>query len=109
MYRQHEEVVDFFDTAIKYYRRFPTFSWLQEAKIVPSNTTGYTYTDIRDVLFAKHGGVPFIGCSGPKYNNTAAGKAANSTDSGATVLSEVWYYEYVSLQSSQVFDIIVGS
>jgi ribonuclease T2 len=94
MYRKHEEVVDFFETAVKYYKRFPTFEWLEDADITPSNKTGYTYSTIRDVLFENHGGVPFIGCNGPRYNTTAAGK--NSTDNGFTALSEVWYYEYVS-------------
>ncbi|KAH7379185.1 ribonuclease T2-like protein [Phaeosphaeria sp. MPI-PUGE-AT-0046c] len=91
-YRKHEDVVDFFETAIKYYKRFPTFEWLEAADITPSNTTGYTYADIRDVLFEEHGGVPFIGCNGPRYNTTAAGKG--SLDNGFTALSEVWYYEY---------------
>lgn len=94
-YRKHEEVVDFFQTAIKYYKRVPTYKWLKEASIVPSNTTQYTYTDIRNVLSAKHGAIPFIGCSGPRYNTTEAGK--NSTDNGFTRLTEVWYYEHVSL------------
>jgi ribonuclease T2 len=95
MYRQHEEVVDFFETAIKYYKRFPTFKWLEKANITPSNKTGYSYADIRDTLFANHGGIPFIGCNGPRYNATAAGKG--SLDNGYTALSEIWYYEYVSL------------
>ncbi|KAF2253029.1 ribonuclease T2 [Trematosphaeria pertusa] len=92
-YVEHEEVVDFFETAIKYYKKFPTFKWLKKAGITPSNSTTYSYAEIRDTLFARHGGVPFIGCSGPRYNTTEAGK--NSTDTGYTVLSEVWYYEYV--------------
>lgn len=92
-YRQHEDVVDFFETAIKYYKRFPTFDWLAAENITPSNSTTYTYSDLRDVLFKQHGGIPFLGCSGPRYNTTAAGK--NSTDNGYTVLSEVWYYEHV--------------
>ncbi|KAJ4287170.1 hypothetical protein N0V90_012568 [Kalmusia sp. IMI 367209] len=92
LYRKHEEVVDFFETAIKYYKRFPTFEWLKKVDITPSNATTYTYADIRDPLVEEHGGLPFIGCSGPRYNTTEAGK--NSTDNGYTVLSEVWYYEY---------------
>ena len=95
LYRKHEEIVDFFETAIKYYKRFPTFEWLEEGCITPSNTTSYTYSNMRDILFEKHGGVPFVGCSGPRYNTTAAGKG--SLDNGYTVLSEVWYYQYVSL------------
>lgn len=93
MYREHEDVVDFFETAIKYYKRFPTFDWLAESGIVPSNSTTYSYAEIVDVLSEKHGGIPFLGCSGPRYNSTAAGK--NSTDKGYTILSEVWYYEHV--------------
>jgi ribonuclease T2 len=34
--------------------------------------------------------VPFLGCSGPKYNETVAGKG--SLDNGRTELNEVWYY-----------------
>ncbi|CAA9964407.1 ribonuclease T2 precursor [Pyrenophora teres f. maculata] len=92
-YRKHEEVVDFFATAIKYYRTFPTFDWLADADIVPDNSTTYSYTDIRDVLAEQHGGIPFLGCTGPRFNTTAAGR--NSTDRGFTVLNEVWYYEHV--------------
>ncbi|KAJ4344917.1 hypothetical protein N0V95_006117 [Ascochyta clinopodiicola] len=92
-YRQHEDVVDFFETTIKYYQRFPTHKWLKAKKIVPSNSTTYSYTDFKDTLAKKHGGIPFIGCSGPRFNATAAGN--NTTDNGYTVLSEVWYYEHV--------------
>lgn len=37
--------------------------------------------------------MPYLGCSGKKFNETLAGKG--STDDGRTVLSEVWYYMYV--------------
>lgn len=93
LYRKHEDVVDYFETTVLYYRRFPTFDWLAASAITPSNSTTYSYAKLRDSLFAQHGGVPFIGCSGPRYNETAAG--ANSTDRGFTVLGEVWYYEHV--------------
>ncbi|KIW16179.1 hypothetical protein PV08_06230 [Exophiala spinifera] len=92
-YRQHEEVVDFFETAIKFYRRLPTYDWLASAKITPSNSTQYTLADIQSQLAKKYGATPYIGCSGPRYNTTAAGK--NGTDSGRTVVSEVWYYSHV--------------
>ncbi|KIW49332.1 hypothetical protein, variant [Exophiala xenobiotica] len=92
-YRQHEEVVDFFETAIQYYKRLPTWSWLSEAKITPSNSTQYTLSDIQGQLTKKYGATPYIGCSGPRYNTTEAGK--NSTDTGRTVVSEVWYYSHV--------------
>ena len=93
-YQEHEEVVDFFETTIKYYKRFPTFKWLKDECITPSNSTTYTYSKMRDALSKKHRAVPFLGCSGPRYNTTEAGKG--SLDNGYTVLSEVWYYQHVS-------------
>ncbi|KAH7123905.1 ribonuclease T2-like protein [Dendryphion nanum] len=92
-YQQHEEVVDFFETAIKYYKRVPTFEWLEDAGITPSNSTQYTYADVRDTLTDRFGSVPFIGCSGPRFNATEKGRG--SADNGYTKLSEVWYYEHV--------------
>ncbi|OQV02725.1 hypothetical protein CLAIMM_07870 [Cladophialophora immunda] len=94
-YVEHEDVLDFFQTAIKYYKRLPTWEWLNEAKIVPSNSTTYTLRDIQGQLAKKYGAVPYVGCTGPRYNTTAEGIAANSTDSGRTVISEVWYYMHV--------------
>lgn len=37
--------------------------------------------------------MPYVGCSGPRFNATEAGKG--SLDNGYTVLSEVWYYYHV--------------
>lgn len=39
------------------------------------------------------GKLPYVGCSGPRYNETAVGKG--SLDAGFTVLSEMWYYYHV--------------
>ncbi|KAK3117466.1 hypothetical protein LTR53_001153 [Teratosphaeriaceae sp. CCFEE 6253] len=89
-YREHEDVVDFFQTVIKYFMRLPTWGWLGAHGIYPSNSTTYTLGDMEAALSHEYGAVPYLGCSGPRYNTTAAG--ANSTDSGRTVLSEVWYY-----------------
>ncbi|OCK82106.1 ribonuclease T2 [Lepidopterella palustris CBS 459.81] len=92
-YRQHEEVVDFFETAIKFYKKVPTFRWLHGAGIKPSNTTTYSLDAIQSTLAHHHGAVPYIGCSGPRYNTTAAGNG--TMDRGFTVISEVWYYNHV--------------
>ncbi|KAG9779101.1 ribonuclease T2, partial [Aureobasidium melanogenum] len=92
-YVKHQEVVEFFETAIKYYNRLPTWEWLNEAKIVPSNSTTYTLSDLQAALTQKYGATPYIGCSGPRYNTTEAGK--DSSDNGRTVISEVWYYSHV--------------
>ncbi|KAF1833049.1 ribonuclease T2 [Decorospora gaudefroyi] len=92
-YRQHEDVIDYFEAAIKYFKRSPTFDWLAAEGITPSNSTTYNYADIAAALIKYHGGIPFLGCSGPRFNATAAG--ANSTDRGYTILTEVWYYNHV--------------
>jgi ribonuclease T2 len=39
------------------------------------------------------GALPYIGCSGPRYNATTAGNG--TLDNGYTVVSEVWYYYHV--------------
>lgn len=89
-YRQHEDVVDFFQTVVKYFMRFPTWGWLGAHGIYPSNTTTYTLGAMEAALMHEYGAVPYLGCSGPDFNTTAAGP--NSTDDGGTVLDEVWYY-----------------
>lgn len=92
-YVENEDVLDFFETAVMYYKRFPTYDWLAEAGITPSNSTTYTLADLQNALASKHGAIPYIGCSGARYNSTAAG--ANSGDGGRMVISEVWYYMHV--------------
>jgi ribonuclease T2 len=92
-YRQHEEVVDFFETAVSYYQNLPTYGWLSAKNIRPSNTTTYSLSDMQAALTTGFGAVPYIGCSGPRYNATTAG--AGTQDSGFTQVSEVWYYYHV--------------
>lgn len=52
--------------------------------------TNYSLEDIQNALRKGYGAIPYLGCSGPRYNTTSAG--ARSNDAGFTVLSEVWYY-----------------
>ena len=86
-------MIDFFDTAISYYLNLPTWDWLEEAGITPSNSTTYTLADVQGALQKKFGAVPYIGCAGPRYNGTATG--GNSTDHGNTVINEAWFYYHV--------------
>jgi ribonuclease T2 len=88
-YVNHSELVDFYETAILYYSRLPTYGWLSAANIRPSNasTVSYSLSDLQNALVKGYGSLPYIGCSGPRYNSTVSG----STDNGFTVLSEVWY------------------
>ncbi|CEJ84511.1 Putative Ribonuclease T2 family protein [[Torrubiella] hemipterigena] len=90
---KYADLFEFFETVIYYFRQVPTWSWLANAGIRPSNTTSYTLSDIQGVLTKEFGQLPFLGCSGPRFNETAAGKG--SLDNGRTQLSEVWYYHTV--------------
>jgi len=89
-YIEHEEVVDFFETVILYNSRLNTYQWLADNDIVPSNSTTYTLSDFEKALSSEYGATPYVGCSGARYNETAAGKG--SLDNGRTQISEMWYY-----------------
>lgn len=90
-YVLHQDVVDFFETAIAWYRTVPTYSWLEAAGIVPSNTTTYNLGDIQATLTKAFGAVPYLACSG----------ATSADGSGKTVLSEVWYCEWFADRESR--------
>src|ERR1700761_3818323 len=80
-YVKNQEVVEFYQTAIKYFLRLPTWGWLAEAGIKPSNSTSYTLSDVQSALTKGYGKLPYLGCTGPAYNSTLAG--AGTTDKGA--------------------------
>lgn len=90
MARPGEAIVDFLETAILYYRQLPTWDWLAMSGITPSNTTQYSLDKMQGSLARHYGAIPYVGCSGPRYNETSAG--TGSLDNGRTQLSEVWYY-----------------
>ncbi|KAI1334854.1 ribonuclease T2 family protein [Xylariaceae sp. FL0016] len=92
-YVEHSEIVDFYETVVRYYRDLPTWDWLGAAGVVPCNTTTYSLSAIQDAVVDGFGYLPYVGCSGPKYNETAAG--AGTSDAGYTVLTEMWYYHHV--------------
>jgi ribonuclease T2 len=92
-YVRHAEVTDFFSTVVAYYQQVPTWRWLAEGGIRPSNKTAYSLSDFQGALNKGFGKLPYIGCTGPRYNETQAGKG--SKDNGFTVISEMWYYYHV--------------
>jgi ribonuclease T2 len=98
-YTEHEEVVDFFETVILYYSRLNTYQWLADHGIAPSNSTTYTLSDFEEALSFEYGATPYVGCSGARYNETAAGKG--SLDNGRTQVSEMWYYFWVNGKPQQ--------
>ncbi|ATZ49181.1 hypothetical protein BCIN_04g03620 [Botrytis cinerea B05.10] len=87
------DLISFYTTALSYFSTLPTFDFLSKHHIVPSNTTTYTLSSLQSALKKESGAVPYIGCSGPRYNATEQGKG--SLDNGYTVFSEVWYYFHV--------------
>jgi ribonuclease T2 len=88
-------LLTFLPTALSYYLSLPTHTFLATHSIHPSNTSTYSLSALQHALKSEFGALPYIGCSGPRYNTTPAGKAANSSDTGYTVVSEVWYYYHV--------------
>ncbi|KAI3623963.1 hypothetical protein CBS14141_002391 [Malassezia furfur] len=92
-HEEHADVIDFFETVARFHKRLSTYSWLEDAGIVPSNKTSYTLSDITNALEKVTGAKPYIGCSGPRNNETSGG---NQNDHGFTVLSEVWYFYNVA-------------
>jgi ribonuclease T2 len=77
-YKKHQEVIDFFDAAIRANKLYPTYDLLAAAGIVPSNKTQYPLAAIQSALKSQIGALPYVGCN----NNH-------------TSLSEVWYYHHV--------------
>lgn len=68
------QVVDFFNKTTQLFATLPSYTFLANAGITPSNTTLYNLTDIQAALKAGHGEIPTIQCT-----NT------NQID-------EIWYY-----------------
>ncbi len=88
-------MVEYFETTILFDRKLPTYKWLSEKGIQPSNSTCYSLSDLQAALTEAYGATPYIGCSGPQYNATE--KGSGSADSGKTVISEVWYFSHVGV------------
>lgn len=92
-------MIDFFETTILYNSRLNTFEWLAQHDITPSNSTTYTLADFESALSAEYGAIPYVGCSGSRYNETAEGQG--SSDNGRTSVSEMWYYFHVNGRPQQ--------
>ncbi|GAA97390.1 uncharacterized protein L969DRAFT_87334 [Mixia osmundae IAM 14324] len=73
--RTETSIVDFFNTAVGYYQRFPTYHFLTSRGISPSTTENYTLGQVQSVLRSYTGGNATLNCV-----------------NGA--LSEIWYSFY---------------
>lgn len=67
-YTPQQEVLDYFNAAVGLYQSLPTYEWLKEAGIVPSETDTYTSEQIQSVLTEKHGYEVTIGCRGGAFD-----------------------------------------
>jgi len=61
-YQTGEEVPDFFNTVVNLYQTLPTYDWLNDAGITPSNDQTYTLNEIVSTLENNQGGSVYIGC-----------------------------------------------
>jgi len=91
-YQQYEDIPDFFEAAVGANLKYPTWDYLAAAGITPSNTTKYTLGQIEAALYNATGAMPYLGCSGDRFNATAAGNG--TSDGGRTILTEVWHYHH---------------
>ncbi|KAM0746237.1 ribonuclease T2 [Meredithblackwellia eburnea MCA 4105] len=82
-YVKDMEVIDFFQSAIRGFKMFPTYDILASAGIVPSNKTTYTLKQFNDAFYAQTGSIPYWGCT------------ADPVTKNKTTLSEIWVYTHV--------------
>jgi ribonuclease T2 len=67
-YQPADEVVDYFKRAVQAFKRLPSYQWLADAGIVPSQTATYTLAQIQAALESHHGHDVIINCSGKELN-----------------------------------------
>lgn len=63
VYRDHAEVVDYFQATIRLQKQYMTFDWLKECSIVPSSNAVYDLKAIEGCLGMKSGYKPRVGCN----------------------------------------------
>ncbi|ODQ80600.1 hypothetical protein BABINDRAFT_160858 [Babjeviella inositovora NRRL Y-12698] len=76
-YQKDQNVVDFFKISVELFERLPSYKWLEEAGIVPSETQTYSKQEIEKALSDKFGEDVRIGCN--RYH----------------ALQEIWYFYHV--------------
>lgn len=52
--------MDYIETVVKADLLYPTFDWLSQAGITPSNETAYNLTQVESVLTDASGAVPYV-------------------------------------------------
>lgn len=67
-YKKYENTVYFYEKVVEVWQTLPTYDFLEEALIVPSNDKTYKLSDIKQALKAKHGGEVYVGCTNGAIN-----------------------------------------
>lgn len=73
----YNNVVDYFNQSVALFTSLPTYDWLVEAGITPSETATYTKSQILEALTSKFGAEPYIRCD------------------TTNALQEVWYFHHL--------------
>ena len=76
-YKKNQNVVDFFKKSVELFERLPTYKWLSDNGIIPSNEQTYSKQQIEDTLSAHFGQPVYIKCN--RYQ----------------ALQEVWYFYHL--------------
>ncbi|KAK3708119.1 Ribonuclease T2 precursor (RNase T2) [Vermiconidia calcicola] len=74
-HRPTEEVVAYFRKTVDLFKALPSYRWLEDAGVVPSESTTYSTAEIQDALSKHHGDVEvYLGCA------------------DGSALNEIWYF-----------------
>ncbi|KJZ79938.1 hypothetical protein HIM_00652 [Hirsutella minnesotensis 3608] len=96
---EHADLFDFFETVVRFQRALPTFRWLAEASIRPSNRTAYTLADVQRALTRGFGlGVARV-YGRPQEalaKKLAADAAGGRLSTCAAAKGAIWYHQRAS-------------
>ena len=53
-------IIDYIETVVLHDLQYPTYKWLAEGGITPSNSTGVKLDDMLEILANRSGSVPFV-------------------------------------------------
>jgi ribonuclease T2 len=62
-YTPGQEVVDYFKRTVALFKTLPSYKWLEDAGVVPSETARYTLKQIEAALAASHGQNVIVNCN----------------------------------------------
>lgn len=93
-------IIDYFEATVLHDLQYPTYTWLEEAGITPSNSSGVQLQDMMDVLTDKSGAAPYVSTAVFISQSTSSDVLVLMTAQigcggpDRTELYEVWYYSH---------------